>query len=73
MMTAFKTIVTLILLSVIGLALLVGPPTGGGGLDDLGPGTPGAPASGPTTVIVLLILIGVPLLGIGRRLTGSGG
>jgi hypothetical protein len=73
MMTAFKTLVTLILLSVIGLALLVGPPAAGGGLDDLGPTAPGAPAGGPATVVVLLILIGVPLLGIGRRLTGNGG
>ena len=72
-MTAFKTLVTLILLSVIGLALLVGSPTAGGGLDDLGQSAPGAPAGGPATVIVLLILIGVPLLGIGRRLTGNGG
>ena len=72
-MTAFKTIVTLILLSVIGLALLVGPPMGGGGLDDVGQTAPGAPSGGPTTMIVLLILIGVPLLGIGRRLTGNGG
>jgi hypothetical protein len=73
MMTAFKTIATLILLSVIGLALLVGPPTAGGQLDDLGGTAPGAPTNGPATVIVLLILVGVPLLGIGRRLTGSGG
>ncbi len=72
-MTAFKTLVTLILLSVIGLALLVGPPTAGGGLDDLGPTAPGAPANGPTTAVVLLILVGVPLVGIGRRLTGNGG
>lgn len=72
-MTAFKTIATLILLSVIGLALLVGPPSAGGGLDDPGQVTPGAPINSPAAVIVLLILVGVPLLGIGRRLTGSGG
>ena len=72
-MTAFKTLATLILISVIGLALLVGPPTAGGGLDDPGGTTPGAPVSSPAAVVVLLILVGVPLLGIGRRLTGSGG
>lgn len=73
-MTALKTLVTLIIVSIIGLAVLTGPLTGDGGKQAPGPQLPPAgatPANGPTAFVVLLAMIGVPLLGIAKRFAGD--
>jgi hypothetical protein len=78
-MTAFKAIATLILISVIGLALLMGPVTDIGGGEHPGKEAPGLqspaepvtlPAS-PAVVLVLLALVGLPMMEIGRRVVGD--
>jgi hypothetical protein len=76
-MTVFKSIATLILISVIGLALLNGPPAdlGNGGKEAPGQQSPAVPLpspNGPTPLLVFLTIVGVPLLGLWKRLTGSG-
>ena len=78
-MTAFKAIATLILISVIGLALLMGPVADIGGQETPGKEAPGLqlPASpvtlptSPIVVLVLLALVGLPMMEIGRRVVGD--
>ena len=78
-MTAFKVIATLILISVIGLAMLMGPVADLGGQETPGKETPGlqSPAApvtlptSPTVVLVLLALVGLPMMEIGRRMVGD--
>ena len=74
-MTTFKIIVTLILISVIGLALLIGPPIDDGGKELPGQQSPaplGPPPGGPATLVVLLAMVGMPMVGIGKRLISGG-
>ena len=73
-MTAFKAIVTLILISVIGLAVLIGPLTESGGKETPGqqsPAVPTLPSNSPATGLLLLGLVGMPLVGIGKRLVNG--
>ena len=76
-MTVFKSIATLILISVIGLALLNGPPADldNGGKEAPGQQSPAVPLpspNGPTPLLVFLTILGVLLLGLWKRLTDSG-
>ena len=75
-MTVFKSIATLILISVIGLALLNGPPadSDNGGKEAPGQQSPAVSVpspNGPAPLLVFLTILGVPLLGLGKRLAGS--
>ncbi len=72
-MNALKAIVTLILISVIALALLSGPQGGSGSKQAPGQQSPPVPdlpaAGGPPAPLVILALIGVPILGLIKRLS----
>ena len=78
-MTAFKIIATMILISVIGFSLLVGPVAELGGVENPGKEAPGLqspaepvtlPAS-PVVLLVLLALVGLPMMELGRRVVGD--
>jgi len=75
-MTAFKTIATLILVSIIGLALLVGPLPGDTANKrtpgQQSPAEPGIPVDGPSAFMVFLALVVMPLVGIGKRVVRGG-